>query len=95
MTALVTAAHKLDATPSKRRRRWPRVLAGAAMLAAALAAAAAVALRRRSDRPAYEPAGPTLAEESTTPPAAEAADKRAEADGSKTDAEVNGQFLRS
>jgi hypothetical protein len=44
--ALVEAARRIDVP---RRRRWPRVLAGAALVAAIGAAVAAVVLRRRPD----------------------------------------------
>jgi len=43
---LTAAARRLD-PPKQRARRWPRVLAGAAMLAAAGAAATAMMLRSR------------------------------------------------
>jgi hypothetical protein len=47
-SALVETAHRLDATPP-RRKRWPRVLAGFAMVAAVGSAVAAIALRRKPD----------------------------------------------
>ena len=90
--ALVTAAHKLDVTPSKRRRRWPRVLAGIALLAAAASAAAAIAMRRRPDPMSYEPPDPVAEADSAAPPAAEAA---ADSDGARAEAEVNGQLRTS
>jgi hypothetical protein len=45
-SVLVEAAHRLDVP---KRRRWPRVLAGAALVAAVGSAIAAIVLRRRSD----------------------------------------------
>ena len=46
-SVLVEAAHRLDDPAPRRRRRWPRVVAGLVMLAAAGSAAAAIMLRRR------------------------------------------------
>jgi hypothetical protein len=66
--AMVSAAHKLDVKPVRKRRRWASVLAVTMMVAAAASAAAAVAMRRRPA--AYEP---LAADEMTAPPVAPAA----------------------
>ena len=63
--AMVSAAHKLNVKPARKRRRWARVLAGTMMLAAAATAAAAVAMRRRPA--SYESL--TIDDEMTAPPA--------------------------
>jgi hypothetical protein len=91
--ALVTAAHRLDTTPA-RRRRWPKLLAGLALLAAIASAGAAVARWRRPDPFAYEPSSPAAADNPASP-AADEPDRTADANGSQAEAEVNGQFLTS
>lgn len=50
-TALAMTARKLD-PPKPRARRWPRMIAGAALLMAGLAAAAAIASKARARRAA-------------------------------------------
>jgi len=91
--ALVTAAHRVDATPSK-RRRWPRLLVGFALLAAIAGAVAAIARRNRPDPFADEP--PSQAADIPAAPAAtdEQDDRHAEANGSQP-AEANAQFRTS
>lgn len=91
--AMVSAAHKLDVTP--KRRRWPKVLAGLALAAAATAAAAAVVRRRRSDPFAYEPPSPAAEADGVAAQATEAARQNGEADGARAEADANGQFLTS
>jgi hypothetical protein len=90
--ALVTAAHKVDSTPSK-RRRWPKLLAGFAVLAAIASAVAAIARRNRPDPFAAEP--PSPAADIPAPAASDEQDGRnAEANGSQP-AEANAQFRTS
>jgi hypothetical protein len=90
--ALVTAAHKVDTTPSK-RRRWPKLLVGFAVLAAMAGVAAAIARRNRTDPFAAEP--PSPAADIPAPDATGEQDGRhAEANGSQS-AEANAQSRTS
>jgi hypothetical protein len=73
--AMVSAAHKLEVKPPRKRRRWASVLAVTMMVAAAASAAAAVAMRRRPA--AYEP----LTTDEMTAPPVPPADLGPEADG--------------
>lgn len=70
--ALVEAANRLDPSP-RRRRTWPRVLAGVAMIAAAGSAVAAVMLRRKPDFSSFgeDQASPAQGNGSSATPAAE------------------------
>jgi hypothetical protein len=90
--ALVTAAHRLDAKPP-RKRRWPRLLIGLALLTAIASVAAAI-LRRRKPGPAVQQPPSQAAADSTVAPAAQEPDRTAEANG-KADAEASRQYLGS
>jgi len=83
---LVTAARRLE-KPEPKRRRWPRILATAAMLAAAGSAAAAVAMRRRAYSLGYDPVSPV----DSTGLGATATAETPNGDQSMTESEVNGQ----
>ena len=90
--ALVTAAHRLDAKPPK-KRRWPRVLVGFALLAAIAGAAAAIK-RRRTPELASHLQPSQAAAEGTAEPMTEEPDRTAESNG-KADAETSRQYLGS
>ncbi len=85
---LASAAHWIDVTPARRRRRWPSVLAAIGMLAAAATAATAGMQRRRPTADGYFAAA---ADESdvTAPTTMHAAPGAA--DGSEPGAESDGQ----
>jgi hypothetical protein len=71
------------------RRRWPKVVAGAAMLAAA-SVAAAVVLRRRKNEGTYGTPG-EAADAGTGPQAAQDGQLQAGPDGSGAEENVNRQ----
>jgi hypothetical protein len=88
--ALVTAAHRLDARPPK-KRRWPRVLVGVALLAAIAGAAAAIKRRRGPELASHQQPSQAAAEGAAAP-MTEEPDRTAEANG-KADADASRQFL--
>lgn len=92
--AIVEAAHRLDVP---KRRRWPRVLAGAALLAAVGTAIAAVVLRRRSEVMNFGADG--YAAQDSSMPASETngtrASDQAQANGSGDEAEANARAHKS
>jgi hypothetical protein len=90
--ALVTAAHRVDTTPSK-RRRWPRLLIGFALLAAIASAVAAIARRNRTDPFADEPSS-QAADIPAAAPATDESDRHSEANGGQP-TEANAQFRTS
>lgn len=94
-SALVEAARRLDAP---KRRRWPRVLAGAVLLAAVGSAIAAIVLRRRSDVMSFGAEG-YPSQEGPEPAASEtngtrAADQ-AHPNGSGDEAEANARVRKA
>jgi hypothetical protein len=91
---LVTAARRVDVTAPRPdviapRRRWPQVVAGAAMLVAAGAAAAIVLRHRKGDRTFGAPG--EAAEEGTGPQAAQDGQLPAGTDGTGVGENVSGQ----
>ena len=88
--ALVSAAHRIDVAPARRRRRWPTVLAVIAMLAAAAAAATAVMQHRRPAADGYFAAA-TEEGDVPAPAVMHAAPSAADVDGSDPGAEADGQ----
>jgi hypothetical protein len=92
--ALVEAAHRLDVP---KRRRWPRVLAGAALVAAVGSAIAAVVFRRRSDVASFGAEG--YPSQDGPPPAASETNgtraPEAHANGSGDEAEANARVRKA
>ena len=89
--ALVTAAHKVDATPSK--RRWPRAMIGFALLAIA-GAVAAIIRRNRPDPFADEPPSQAADIPAASTATDEKSDRNAEANGGQP-AEASAQSRTS
>ena len=92
--ALVEAAHRLDVP---KRRRWPRVLAGAALVAAVGSAIAAVVFRRRSDVASFGAEG-YPSQDGPSPAASETNGTRtqeAHANGSGDEAEANARVRKA
>ncbi len=86
--ALKVTARRLD-PPKARTRRFPKLLAGAALLAAGVATAAAVASRNRSRR-ASTFAPPRPVQQTGTGSSVKVQSQNPQADKKQTEAEVNG-----